>query len=172
MDLDEEPPDDKIEALLVSDPDEFEEEVITSIDEAFDVMVTASGIVHRNAVFLSKVVRSFYVRALRPMVWIVTAMVVVMVMQQISLINRDDKVEELQETVLMLDANVKSLERSSKSTQESAGSAQLASEAAKASLEEALAQSQRGGVSPEVTAALNRINEIYAACVERKECGQ
>lgn len=158
--------------MPLNDPDDFEEKTTATIAEAFDVMVEASGIVHRNATFLSLVVRSFYVKALRPMAWIVTAIVVIMVLQQISLVKRDEKVEDLQETVLRLDADVKMLEQSSKSTQESAGSAQLASEAAKASLDEAIAQSQRGGVSPEVTAALTRINEIYAACVERKECGQ
>lgn len=157
--------------------DPFEEEVIGSLDEAFDVMVEASGAVHRNAAFLSKVVRSFYVRALRPMAWVVSAIVVITVLQTISLALRDENVDQINEKVSVLDKDLKELQNAveaakiaSEKAEKASVEATTASEAAKVSLDEAVAQAQRGGINPEVLTALNKINEMYDVCVERKEC--
>lgn len=133
-----------------------------TVGEAFDVMVEASGVVKTNAQYLARVTK--------PIVYVVVSLIAIVVVLQVQLAFRDDRIEKLEETIVTLDQNVVSLQNSSESTASSANDAKIAAEAAKTALEEALAQSQRGGVSPEVVQALQRINDIYEACRARGEC--
>lgn len=132
---------------------------IVTVGEAFDVMVEASGIVKTNASYLAKVTK--------PIIFIVAALVAIVVFLQIQLIFREDRIEKLENTVATLDGDVKSLRESSDTTRKAAQEAEIASEAAKTALDAAIAQSTGDTSTAE---AIQRINELYEFCVERKEC--
>lgn len=140
---------------------DFEEETTSTIAEAFDVMVEASGVVKRNADFLSKVIHSFYVRALKPMTYIVLVVLLIVILQQFSLIQRDKKIDQLTE-------NVAILQKSADDAIIASREAKIAAEAAKSALDAAITNSQEAGKASED--AINRINDIYDTCVVRKEC--
>lgn len=173
MDLDEE-----------NDIEDFEEKTTTSIAKAFDLQLTTAETLKKAAnrveallVQLETLMHTFSVRALRPMVYIVTGMVIIMGLQQLSLINRDEKVDQVNENVgtvndnvTTLDQDVKTMKIAADEAKKASEEAKIASEAAKKSLDEAIAQSQRGGQSPETIEAFRRLNELYAVCVEQKEC--
>lgn len=135
---------------------------IAKIGEAFDVMVEASGSVYKNAQYLSKVAK--------PMLFSIVGLVAIVVGLQIQLIFRENRIDQLKKQISTLEINIKNVEDAAKEAKTASVEAQTASQAAKTSLDEAVAQAQRGGVSPEVLNALQRVNELYVSCVQQKEC--
>lgn len=134
---------------------------IVTVGEAFDVMVEASGIVYKNARYLSRVTK--------PLIFVCVGLVLVVAALQFQLLLRDDRIEALEKTVATLDANVKSMQQSADQARQASIEAEVASEAAKKALEEAIVQSQ-SGPGAQTAQAIDRINDIYVICVEKKEC--
>lgn len=149
--------------------DEFEMKTTTTISEAFDEIVEASEVVKKNADYLKK--------AVKPIIFIVGVIGIISVILVIVFSARDERIERLEKSIKILNTESVFIKKSadaariaSKDAEMASNRAQIASETAKKALEESITQVRRGGVSPEVVTALERINEIYTICVLKKEC--
>jgi hypothetical protein len=137
---------------------------VATIGEAFDVMVEASGVVAHNAArvtkaadYLLKMARIFT----RTIIPVVVVLIIGNGLLAYQLSERDNRINQLRK-------NVESLQKSSEDTKTAAAKAQTASEAAQRALEGAIAQSQMQ--TQDTSAAITRINDLYAACQARGEC--
>lgn len=142
------------------------EVTVRMVGEAFETMIAASDSVHRSANHLERASRIFakiFIPIVVTMLLIVAGLIVVVRIQ-------NTRAQAASERIDKLEGIVESLQRSSNETKTAAVSAEIAAESADSTLKEALAQSQRGGVNPEVVEALNKVNEMYEVCVQRKEC--
>lgn len=148
--------------------DDFEIQTTATVGEAFDVMVEASGIVRKNADYLARVVRTWYVKAMRPLFFIIIGLIVIVVALEIQIIARDETVETLQKTAVESRDASRNAKIASDDARIASNEAKVAAEAAKAALDAAIANSQQQG--DDSNQAIKRINDIYNTCVVQKEC--
>ena len=153
--------------MSYDDTDPFEERTTATIAEAFDVMVEASGIVKRNATYLSRVTAELR-RIVRPLIWIVAISFLVSIFTPIRLILWDDRLGKIDTNVSKLDGDVRVMQKSADDARVASNEAKVAADAAKAALDAAIANSQQA--SQDSNEAITQIKEIYEICVKRKEC--